>query len=304
LSVPLAWAQWQCYDELVKDFSVRDACKKDVEESIRNVRVHFKVPGQSMCQHLKYGDHECPYNKDECLDCRCCGLHLFLSMSSANPEHWGPDNLEDALGTAFNSSGRPNDGSMEAAKAQGAVVDDDLVLHDAKTMSSAYFWTIKMIAALAETEDEDSAGGLWEAVRQLRNAEGICFRNTFWFNADAQQRETSSSRRSGPNGASTSSNMIRCPPWDFGTAVLEADRIISPQSKMTLTAIVQARCPHVTVEQPDAGGRRNYAQVKILLSEEEAVRLCIKQFAKEKGKRTNIKIVRMSFNSPPDSPRI
>jgi len=58
------------------------------------------------------------------------------------------------------------------------------------------------------------------------------------------------------------------------------------------------------VEQPDAEGMRDYARVKILLLEEEAVRRCIKEFAKKKGKRTNIKVVRMSFNSPPHSPRI
>merc|ERR1712062_155028 len=113
-----------------------------------------------------------------------------------------------------------------------------------------------------------------------------------------------SSRRSGPgSGAILGGAASSCPPWNSGSAVLEVDNIIASHSKMTLTNVIQVRCPHVQVEHPDKNQQRHYARVIIRLLEEEEVRRCIKDFAKEKGKRTNIKIVSMSFNSPPESPR-
>jgi len=168
-----------------------------------------------------------------------------------------------------------------------------------------------MLADLANaTEEPAQTQAIWKAVNELRKVKGSCHRNFFEVEDDEDdadecyglREEIASSRRTGAGGSAYRSSADACR-WGSGTAILEVDKLIKG-GRTTLTEMIKKSCPELNVQEPDDIGKRRYARVKVLLSEEQEVRRCIKGIAKEMGKRTCIKTVSMLFDqTPPNSPR-
>lgn len=89
-------------------------------------------------------------------------------------------------------------------------------------------------------------------------------------------------------------------PRPMGHVVLEVDQIINARAgrNETLCNLIAGKCPRMEVSQPE--GVRHYARVKVQIADETIVRAVIKQIARERGKRTNIKVVERAFYSPRD----
>lgn len=106
------------------------------------------------------------------------------------------------------------------------------------------------------------------------------------------------SRRSGPGNVPLRFTASTFLPELDAYIILEADNIINPRKPQTLAGMMQKRCLGINVIQPD--GERSYARVSVPYKEEEMARKCIQDIAAEKGKKTNVKVISMMFNSPRD----
>lgn len=208
-------------------------------------------------------------------------------------------------------AGNANQASMDKESQEDrAPLDGKL-----QTKSDGFMMAIAVLTVLAnEAADSDATTqnhteGMWKAIDTLRKVEGSCIRGNFEFEEHEEDQDedddkhvpfSRSSRRSGPGGGASRSSGKECPAWASGTGILEADKIIKG-NKVTLAKLVLERCPSLTVSEPDGNGKNHYARVKFDLSQEKEVRECIKAIAKEKGKRSNIKVIHMFFdgnNSP------
>eukprot|EP00928_Gymnodinium_smaydae_P025338 TRINITY_DN20218_c0_g1_i1.p1 TRINITY_DN20218_c0_g1~~TRINITY_DN20218_c0_g1_i1.p1 ORF type:complete len:564 (+),score=41.52 TRINITY_DN20218_c0_g1_i1:213-1694(+) len=89
-------------------------------------------------------------------------------------------------------------------------------------------------------------------------------------------------------------------PQPQGYVILEADRIVCTRSgrEETLCSLIRERCPNMNVVQPD--GDRPYARVRVSLADEAVVRAVIKALARERGKRSNVRVIERRFDSPRD----
>eukprot|EP00427_Karlodinium_veneficum_P004524 CAMPEP_0169165826 /NCGR_PEP_ID=MMETSP1015-20121227/59625_1 /TAXON_ID=342587 /ORGANISM="Karlodinium micrum, Strain CCMP2283" /LENGTH=314 /DNA_ID=CAMNT_0009238455 /DNA_START=216 /DNA_END=1160 /DNA_ORIENTATION=- len=89
-------------------------------------------------------------------------------------------------------------------------------------------------------------------------------------------------------------------PRPRGHVILEVDQIINARAgrNETLCNLIAERCPRIEISEPE--GVRAYARVKLPIADESIVRAVIKQIARERGKRTNIKLVEQQFYSPRD----
>mmetsp|Transcript_25498 Transcript_25498/g.53900 ORF Transcript_25498/g.53900 Transcript_25498/m.53900 type:complete len:155 (+) Transcript_25498:638-1102(+) len=121
------------------------------------------------------------------------------------------------------------------------------------------------------------------------------------FNAK-KRCEVKSSRRSGPGHNGRQADRTCSPepdgviiPEPDGVIILEVDNLIKPRSK-PLAKLLEERCPEINAVQPD--GERSYARVRVPFEQEKFARKCIEELAAEKGKRTNVKVINMLFNSP------
>lgn len=89
-------------------------------------------------------------------------------------------------------------------------------------------------------------------------------------------------------------------PRPQGYVILEADKIVStrPGRDETLYKLIKEKCPNLGVVQPE--GDRHYARVRMPLADEAVVRAVIKSLAKERGKRSNVKVIERVYDSPRD----
>mmetsp|Transcript_32125 Transcript_32125/g.73984 ORF Transcript_32125/g.73984 Transcript_32125/m.73984 type:complete len:559 (-) Transcript_32125:55-1731(-) len=102
----------------------------------------------------------------------------------------------------------------------------------------------------------------------------------------------STARRSGPparvcpTSLSAESRMV----------VLEADSLVKPKGRASLVQLLlefmqKGHCQYVQVEQPASSVARFYARVVVREEDEDVVRKCIKEIAKSRDKKTNVKKV-------------
>jgi hypothetical protein len=88
-----------------------------------------------------------------------------------------------------------------------------------------------------------------------------------------------------------------------GHVILEVDKIVCPRRAEkygeTLVALMRRHSSDITVSQSPQGPRA-YARCRVSLADENVARAIIKAIAREKGKRTNIKVIESHVESPRD----